>query len=144
MKRFLAASETTGYSRVPETVSPDWAIYFETLPDPAGLPLLPAPGDLGAWRERNGLSETQRLSAGFGDPGPGVVVVESRSAESRCSTSDLKPWSRMAERCSTPVAAAMWPSPPDPRSATPPGWLGRRVFVSSGVPLRNWDRQVRI
>ena len=69
-------SEPAAYSRVPETVSADWAVYFETLPDPANLPLLPAPGDLEAWRERNRLSEADRLNAGYGDPGPGVGVIE--------------------------------------------------------------------
>lgn len=70
-------SDTSGYSRVPETVSRAWASYFESLPDPAGLPLLPMPGDLEAWRERNRVLEADRLGAGFGDPGPGVEVVES-------------------------------------------------------------------
>ena len=61
---------------VPETVSPDWEVYFETLPDPAHLPLLPTSGDLESWRERNRLSEADRLRAGYGDPGPGVEVVD--------------------------------------------------------------------
>ncbi len=65
-----------GYSRVPATVSADWVVYYETLPDPARLPLLPAPGELEAWRERNRLVEAERLAAGFGDPGPGVEVIE--------------------------------------------------------------------
>jgi monoterpene epsilon-lactone hydrolase len=70
-------SEKSGYSEVPSTVSPDWAIYFESLPDPASLPLLPAPHDFDAWRERNRLNEADRLAVGFGDPGLGVEIIES-------------------------------------------------------------------
>lgn len=70
-------SLTPGYSRVPETVSADWADYFQSLPDPADLPLLPAPDDFESWRERNRILEAERLAAGFGDPGPGVQVLES-------------------------------------------------------------------
>ena len=69
-------SDSVGYSSVPETVSPDWSSYFESLPDPAALPLLPTPENLEAWRERNRVLEADRLALGFGDPGPGVAVSE--------------------------------------------------------------------
>ncbi|MEX1125044.1 MAG: alpha/beta hydrolase [Acidimicrobiia bacterium] len=69
-------SDSSGYSRVPETVSPEWAAYFEGLPDPASLPLLPSPGDFDAWRVRNRLAEGERLAGGYGDPGRGVEVVD--------------------------------------------------------------------
>ena len=82
-------SEPAGYSTAPETVSAAWAVYFETLPDPASLPLLPAPGDLEAWRERNRLAEADRLKAGYGDPGPGVRVVESEIGGTRVF--DIRP-----------------------------------------------------
>lgn len=65
-----------GFSIVPATVSAVWADYYESLPDPASLPLLPAPGDFDAWKERNRQAEADRLAAGFGDPGPGLKVVE--------------------------------------------------------------------
>ncbi|HLF42304.1 MAG TPA: alpha/beta hydrolase [Acidimicrobiia bacterium] len=69
-------SDNVGYSSVPETVSPDWADYFESLPDPADLPQLPPPDDFESWRERNRVLEAERLAAGFGDPGPGIEVLE--------------------------------------------------------------------
>jgi acetyl esterase/lipase len=69
-------SESIRHSDAPTTASPDWSGYFNSLPDPAGLPLLPTPGDLEAWKERNRLSEADRLAAGLGEPGPGVEVVE--------------------------------------------------------------------
>lgn len=69
-------SDAAGFSRVPKTVSSGWSEYFESLPDPAQLPLLPAPEDHEAWRERNSFSEAERLAAGFGDPGPEVDVVQ--------------------------------------------------------------------
>ena len=65
-----------GFSIVPPTVSAEWADYYGGLPDPASLPLLPAPGDFEAWKERNAQAEAERLAAGFGDPGPGLKVVE--------------------------------------------------------------------
>ena len=71
-----STSESIRYSDAPSTASPDWSGYFNSLPDPAGLPLLPMPGDLEAWKERNRLSEADRLAAGLGEPGPGVEVVE--------------------------------------------------------------------
>jgi acetyl esterase/lipase len=65
-----------GFSSVPPTVSAEWADYYGSLPDPSSLPLLPGPGDFEAWSERNRQAEAERLAAGFGDPGPGVEVVE--------------------------------------------------------------------
>ncbi len=64
------------FSFVPPTVSPDWADYYGNLLDPANLPLLPAPWDLEGWRVRNHQAEAEQLAAGFGDPGPGLDVVE--------------------------------------------------------------------
>lgn len=69
-------SESTPYTQVPSTVSRDWAVYFESLPELASLPPLPAHGDLEVWRQRNRATEAERLEAGFGDPGPEVEVVE--------------------------------------------------------------------
>jgi acetyl esterase/lipase len=69
-------TEQSGFSIVPPTVSADWVAYYESLPDPASLPLLPTPEDLEAWSERNQLVEGERLAAGLGDPGLGVTVHE--------------------------------------------------------------------
>jgi monoterpene epsilon-lactone hydrolase len=41
---------TTTFVSVPDTVSPEARKYLESLPDPAGLPVLPAPGDLVGWK----------------------------------------------------------------------------------------------
>ncbi len=71
---------TTGESsfrELPPTVSEGWHDFFESVPDPSTQPSLPDPDDLEAWRERNRAWEAERLAMGYGDPGPGVGVIES-------------------------------------------------------------------
>ena len=46
---------------IPETVSPDWQAYFQTVPDPEQIPMRPAPGDAPAWAAIHAEYEQQRL-----------------------------------------------------------------------------------
>ena len=62
---------------LPATVSEGWHDFLESVPDPSTQPPLPDPDDLEAWRERNRALEAERLALGYGDPGPGVGVIES-------------------------------------------------------------------
>ncbi len=62
---------------LPTTVSEGWHDFLESVPDPSTQPPLPDPDDLEAWRERNRALEAERLALGYGDPGPGVGVIES-------------------------------------------------------------------
>ena len=71
----MTSGEGPPYRQVPDTVSEDWAVLFESLPDPAEPPTPPEPGDVEGWRERTQVLEAERLAMGLGDPGPGVEVT---------------------------------------------------------------------
>jgi acetyl esterase/lipase len=43
-------SRPTPFVQVPDTASPEARKFLESLPDPAGLPAWPAPGDVDAWK----------------------------------------------------------------------------------------------
>src|SRR5262249_37368325 len=46
-----AQKQKTPFVPIPDTVSATARKFLESLPDPAGLPALPAPDDLKAWKQ---------------------------------------------------------------------------------------------